>query len=47
MNKDEISVDPKTVEAIGNWNRPSSAIEICSFFNLAGYYRRIVEVFPF
>jgi len=40
-----IMVDPKMIEAVHNWHRPTSAIEIRSFLGLAGYYRRFVEGF--
>nr|CAD1820657.1 unnamed protein product [Ananas comosus var. bracteatus] len=36
-------MDPKKIEAIKNWPRPTSVTEIRSFLGLAGYYRRFVE----
>jgi hypothetical protein len=42
VSKDGISVDPKKVEAIVNWEIPTSVHEIRSFLGLAGYYRRFV-----
>ncbi|XP_028090712.1 uncharacterized protein LOC114290912 [Camellia sinensis] len=44
-NDDGVSVDPKKVEAVVEWNRPTSVTEIRSFLGLAGYYRRFVEGF--
>ena len=38
-------VDPKKIEAVRDWVRPTSVTEIRSFFGLAGYYRRFVEGF--
>jgi len=38
-------VDPKKIEAVHNWPRPTSVTEIRSFLGLAGYYRRFVEGF--
>ncbi|XP_070054549.1 uncharacterized protein [Nicotiana tomentosiformis] len=38
-------VDPKKIEAIQNWPRPTSATEIHSFLGLASYYRRFLEGF--
>ncbi|XP_070057802.1 uncharacterized protein [Nicotiana tomentosiformis] len=40
-----IKVDPKKIEDIQNWPRPTSATEIWSFLCLAVYYRRFGEGF--
>ncbi|XP_070009504.1 uncharacterized mitochondrial protein AtMg00860-like [Nicotiana sylvestris] len=45
VSSDGIQVDPKKVEAVKNWPRPSSSIEIRSFPGLAGYYHRFVQGF--
>ena len=34
-----IKVDPKKIEAVQSWSRPSSVTEIRCFLGLAGYYR--------
>ena len=45
MSKEGIIVDPKKVEAIQQWPRPTTVIEIRSFLGLAGYYHRFVKDF--
>ncbi|PKI73054.1 hypothetical protein CRG98_006549, partial [Punica granatum] len=45
ISGDGVSVDPTKIEAILNWNRPTSVTEVRSFLGLAGYYRSFVEGF--
>src|ERR1043165_4808358 len=40
-----IAVDPSKVEAVTEWQAPTSVGEIRSFLGLAGYYRRFIESF--
>ncbi|XP_039137117.1 uncharacterized protein LOC120274648 [Dioscorea cayenensis subsp. rotundata] len=40
ITKDGISVDPKKIEVIVEWKRPTGLTEIRSFLGLAGYYKR-------
>ena len=39
----EVSIDPKKVEAIVDWSRPTNVTEVRSLLELAGYYRKFVE----
>ncbi|XP_070002019.1 uncharacterized mitochondrial protein AtMg00860-like [Nicotiana sylvestris] len=43
VSSDGVQVDPKKMEAVKSWTRPSSTMEIRSFIDLAGYYRRFVK----
>jgi hypothetical protein len=45
ISKEGIMVDPKKVEAVVNWERPTKVHEIRSFLGLAGYYWHFVEGF--
>jgi hypothetical protein len=45
VSAEGIFVDPKKIEAILKWERPTNMTEIRSFLGLAGYYRRFVEGF--
>jgi hypothetical protein len=40
-----INVNPKTIEAVLKWERPTNVTEIRSFLGLTGYYRRFIEIF--
>ena len=42
VSGDGIQVDPKKIEAITEWPRPTTVTEVRS---LAGYYRRFVKDF--
>ena len=45
VTKDEKSVDPTKVEAIVNWPRTTTVIDVRSFLGIASYYMRLVQGF--
>jgi hypothetical protein len=45
ISAEGILVDPRKVEAVLKWERPTNMTEIWSFLGLTGYYQRFIEGF--
>ncbi|KAA0066301.1 hypothetical protein E5676_scaffold602G001640 [Cucumis melo var. makuwa] len=45
VSAEGIYVDPQKIEAIFNWEQPTTITEVRSFLGLAGYYRHFMEGF--
>ncbi|XP_072088049.1 uncharacterized protein [Arachis hypogaea] len=45
VSKGGIAVDPSKVEAVMEWERPTTVMEVRHFLGLAGYYQRFIEGF--
>ena len=45
MSKDDIQVDPKKIEAVIDWPRPTTITEVRNFLGLTDYYKRFVKNF--
>ena len=45
ISDEGISMDPKKIEVVCDWKRPTIVTEIRSFLGLANYYTRFVENF--
>src|SRR5262249_52882837 len=45
ISRDGIQVDPRKIEAVISWQRPTTVTEIQRFLGLACYYRRFVQDF--
>jgi len=42
VSNEGVSVDPQKIEAVTNWPRPKSPMEVRSFLGLMAYYHRFV-----
>ena len=43
VSKDDIQVDPRKIEAIIKWTRPTTATKVRRFLGLASYYKRFMK----
>ena len=46
MSNDGIQVDPKKIETVIDWPRPTTITKVINFLGLTDYYERFVEDFP-
>ena len=45
VSSEGLSMDPKKVQAVQDWPRPTSVTQVRAFLGLAGYYRRFIHKF--
>ena len=45
VRKEGVTVDPKKIKVVVDWQSPTSVTEVWSFLGLVGYYQRFVEAF--
>src|SRR5262249_23952054 len=43
VNKEGIQVDPRKIETVSDWPRPTNVTVIRSFLGMGGYYRKFVK----
>jgi hypothetical protein len=43
VDKDDVQVDPKKIEAMQDWSCPKTLKSLCGFLGLIGYYRKFVK----
>ena len=43
VTKEEISVDPKKINAIEEWRVPKDVTDVRSFMGIIGYYQKFIE----
>ncbi|XP_074327698.1 putative mitochondrial protein AtMg00860 [Apium graveolens] len=45
VSSEGVMIDPAKIEAVSNWERPTTPTEVRIFVGLAGYYQRFVQEF--
>lgn len=44
ITPERVKVDQGKIQAMLNWLRPTTIIELCGFLGLIGYYRKFVQI---
>ena len=45
VSEDGLATDPKKIQAVTNWSRPTTVRQVRSFLGFASYYRKFIHKF--